>query len=42
MVTVAFLGLGRMGAAMARRLLNCGYRLQVFNRTASPQRVKLA
>ncbi len=35
MVTVAFLGLGRMGTGMARRLLDCGCRLQVFNRTPS-------
>jgi 3-hydroxyisobutyrate dehydrogenase len=31
---LAFLGLGRMGAAMAQRLLACGYRLTVYNRTA--------
>jgi 3-hydroxyisobutyrate dehydrogenase len=35
MITVAFLGLGRMGTAMARRLLEGGCRLQVFNRTPS-------
>jgi 3-hydroxyisobutyrate dehydrogenase len=33
--SVAFLGLGRMGTGMARRLLNCGYQLQAFNRTSS-------
>jgi 3-hydroxyisobutyrate dehydrogenase len=33
MVGVAFLGLGRMGSAMAQRLLDCGCQLQVFNRT---------
>jgi 3-hydroxyisobutyrate dehydrogenase len=33
---IAFLGLGRMGAAMASRLLARGYRLTVHNRT--PQR----
>jgi 3-hydroxyisobutyrate dehydrogenase len=31
---IAFLGLGRMGAAMAQRLLSCGYRVTVYNRTA--------
>jgi 3-hydroxyisobutyrate dehydrogenase len=35
MATVAFLGLGRMGSAMARRLLQAGHELHVFNRTAS-------
>jgi len=35
MALVAFIGLGRMGTGMARRLLDCGHRLQVFNRTAS-------
>jgi 3-hydroxyisobutyrate dehydrogenase len=35
MISVAFLGLGRMGCGMARRLLESGYPLQVFNRTAS-------
>jgi len=35
MTSVAFLGLGRMGSAMARRLLDCGCQLQVFNRTRS-------
>lgn len=35
MAAVAFIGLGRMGTGMARRLLDCGHRLQVFNRTAS-------
>ncbi|MEU4347538.1 NAD(P)-dependent oxidoreductase [Streptomyces sp. NPDC023838] len=33
--TVAFLGLGNMGAPMARRLLAAGYGLTVWNRTAS-------
>ncbi|MFC0848513.1 NAD(P)-dependent oxidoreductase [Streptomyces noboritoensis] len=32
--TVAFLGLGNMGAPMARRLLAAGYGLTVWNRTA--------
>ena len=32
--SVAFLGLGRMGTGMARRLLDCGCQLQVFNRTS--------
>lgn len=35
MATVAFLGLGRMGSGMARRLLEEGHELRVFNRTAS-------
>lgn len=35
MQRVAFLGLGRMGSSMASRLLDCGYQVQVFNRTAS-------
>ena len=34
MATVAFIGLGRMGSGMARRLVDAGYRLRVFNRTA--------
>lgn len=34
MKRVAFLGLGRMGAAMASRLLARGYELTVYNRTA--------
>ena len=38
MADVAFLGLGRMGAAMAQRLLDCGCRLHVFNRT--PERAE--
>ncbi|MEV6008536.1 NAD(P)-dependent oxidoreductase [Streptomyces sp. NPDC051976] len=32
---IAFLGLGLMGAPMARRLLDAGYPLTVWNRTAS-------
>ena len=35
MEKVAFLGLGRMGSAMAQRLLDTGCQLQVFNRTTS-------
>jgi 3-hydroxyisobutyrate dehydrogenase len=35
MKRIAFLGIGRMGAAMASRLLAVGYELTVFNRTAS-------
>jgi len=35
MLTVAFLGLGQMGAGMAARVLAAGHRLQVYNRTAS-------
>jgi 3-hydroxyisobutyrate dehydrogenase len=33
MKRIAFLGLGRMGAAMAARLLAVGYRVTVYNRT---------
>ena len=36
--TVAFIGLGAMGAHMARNLQNAGYRLRVFNRT--PERMQ--
>jgi 3-hydroxyisobutyrate dehydrogenase len=32
--SIAFLGLGIMGMAMARRLLDAGFQLTVFNRTA--------
>lgn len=35
MATIAFLGLGRMGSAMASRLLAAGHRLRVYNRTHS-------
>ena len=35
MKRIAFLGLGRMGAAMASRLLDRGYELTVYNRTAA-------
>ncbi|MGH8217456.1 MAG: NAD(P)-dependent oxidoreductase [Steroidobacteraceae bacterium] len=35
MATIAFLGLGRMGSGMARRLLHAGHELRVFNRTPS-------
>ncbi|MQA77154.1 MAG: NAD-binding protein [Streptosporangiales bacterium] len=35
MTEVAFLGLGRMGAPMARRLVETGHELVVWNRTAS-------
>jgi 3-hydroxyisobutyrate dehydrogenase-like beta-hydroxyacid dehydrogenase len=35
---IAWLGLGHMGAPMARRLLDHGYQLTVWNR--SPQRTK--
>jgi 3-hydroxyisobutyrate dehydrogenase len=34
MARIAFLGLGRMGAPMARRLLDAGHELTVWNRTA--------
>lgn len=33
--TIAFIGLGNMGAGMARRLLQAGHDLRVFNRTRS-------
>ena len=33
--TVGFLGLGLMGAPMARHLLSAGFRLRVWNRTHS-------
>ena len=35
---IAFLGLGNMGAAMALRLLQAGYKLRVYNRTDSRAR----
>jgi 3-hydroxyisobutyrate dehydrogenase len=35
MKRIAFLGLGRMGAGMAARLLGAGHRLTVYNRTAA-------
>jgi 3-hydroxyisobutyrate dehydrogenase len=35
MATVAFLGLGRMGSAMAGRLLGAGHSLHLYNRTPS-------
>jgi 3-hydroxyisobutyrate dehydrogenase len=35
MARVAFIGLGRMGSGMARRLLDGGHQLRVFNRTES-------
>lgn len=35
MRSIAFLGLGTMGSGMARRLLNSGFALTVYNRTAS-------
>jgi 3-hydroxyisobutyrate dehydrogenase-like beta-hydroxyacid dehydrogenase len=34
MANIAFLGLGQMGAPMARRLLQAGHQLTVWNRTA--------
>lgn len=34
MEKIAFLGLGHMGAAMARRLLAAGFPMTVWNRTA--------
>jgi 3-hydroxyisobutyrate dehydrogenase len=35
MARIAFLGLGRMGQAMAMRLLGAGHSLRVYNRTAA-------
>jgi 3-hydroxyisobutyrate dehydrogenase len=35
MATVAFIGLGNMGAAMAGRILGAGHALRVYNRTAA-------
>jgi 3-hydroxyisobutyrate dehydrogenase len=35
MATIAVLGTGRMGAAIARRLLDTGHRVTVWNRTAA-------
>src|ERR1700728_2093306 len=35
MAKVAFIGLGRMGSGMARRALDCGHQLRVFNRNAA-------
>ena len=32
---IGWIGLGRMGEAMAARLVNAGHRLSVWNRTAS-------
>src|SRR5579884_1698539 len=33
--TIGFIGLGRLGLAMATNLYNAGYALRVYNRTAS-------
>jgi 3-hydroxyisobutyrate dehydrogenase-like beta-hydroxyacid dehydrogenase len=38
MSTVAFLGLGRMGAPMAARIAAAGHELRVWNRTPRPER----
>ncbi|HKS53629.1 MAG TPA: NAD(P)-dependent oxidoreductase [Steroidobacteraceae bacterium] len=35
MTTIAFIGLGNMGAGMARRLLQAGHQVRVYNRTSS-------
>jgi 3-hydroxyisobutyrate dehydrogenase len=35
MTTIAFIGLGNMGAGMARRLLQAGHQLRIYNRTRS-------
>ena len=35
---VGFIGLGRMGQAMARRLLDAGHELAVYNRTTAKPR----
>lgn len=42
MSTIAFLGLGRMGAPMARRVLDAGYDLTVWNRTPGRMQPLLA
>lgn len=39
MTAIAFLGLGRMGAPMATRLVKAGHAVTVWNRTARPDRV---
>jgi 3-hydroxyisobutyrate dehydrogenase-like beta-hydroxyacid dehydrogenase len=36
--SVGFIGLGRMGAAMARNILKAGFELTVYNRTAAKMR----
>jgi 3-hydroxyisobutyrate dehydrogenase len=33
MTEIAFIGLGKMGAGMADRLISCGYSVRVYNRT---------
>ena len=33
--TIGWIGLGRMGEAMVKRLLKAGHQVQVWNRTAS-------
>ena len=33
--TIGFIGLGHLGLPMATNLLNAGYALRVYNRTAS-------
>lgn len=38
MKTIAFIGTGAMGSRMARRLIDAGYRLRVWNRTAARTR----
>ena len=35
MTIIGFIGLGLMGKPMAKRLLNSGYKLNVWNRTKS-------
>ena len=35
MATIAFIGLGKMGGAMASRVLAAGHRLNIYNRTAA-------
>ena len=37
MKTIAFLGLGAMGQRMAARLLQAGYRVRAYNRSAEPR-----
>jgi len=42
MTTVAVLGVGRMGGAMARRLASCGFEVVVYNRSPEPARTLAA
>ena len=35
MATLAFLGTGNMGAGMAKRLIDAGHEVRVYNRTSA-------